>query len=140
MRAQPELAGTVRTLYESSSWAVVQSTRATHASAVAFHLVGGTWRPDRSGKVEVEILGPKPGSTQPRRPQVAITMKAPRALQESGLWVDGTELLEKGGGSPRNGTIYGAPDKNLEPGLHVAVGFAHDTANGTAVAWTFRVR
>jgi hypothetical protein len=137
---QPSLAGTVRTLYQGSEWAVVQSTAAGKANALAFHLVGGRWRPDRSGLVKVDILGPRPGTRgAPAIPQVAIEFKAPTPFVESALWVDGTELQEKGGGTPRRGTIYGAPGQSLAPGAHVAVGYARTATTGTAVAWLFSV-
>ena len=136
--AEPQLAGTVRTLYVSSSWAVVQSSAAGQAHAVAFHLVGGRWRPDRSGRVKIEILGPEPGATAPALPQVAIQFTAATPFVESSLWVDGSELNVQGGGSPRRGTIYGAPAATLKPGDHVAVGYARTKRTGTAVAWVFR--
>jgi hypothetical protein len=102
--------------------------------------LGGAWRPDRSGVVKVTVLGPKPGSKQPPITQVAAEMSAKSDLLESALWVDGTELLEKGGGlTPRRGTLYGAPAKALAPGTHTAVAYARTATHGTAVAWTFRV-
>jgi hypothetical protein len=131
--------GTVKTLYQGTSWSVVQVTKSGHAQAVAFELLGNRWKPDRSGNVKVEILGPQPGSTVVKLPQVAIEITAPAPFIESAIWVDGTELFEKGGGSPTKGTIYGAPAKNLAPGLHVAVGYARTTTTGTAVAWVFHV-
>jgi hypothetical protein len=136
--AEPQLAGTVRTLYVSSSWAVVQSTAAGQAHAVAFHLVGGRWRPDRSGRVKIEILGPRPGATAPRLPQVAIQFAAATPFVESSIWVDGSGLNVQGGGSPTRGTIYGAPAAKLKPGDHVAVGYARTRTTGTAVAWVFK--
>ncbi len=66
-----------------------------------------------------------------------ITAKAP--FVESALWVDGIELAEKGGGSPTEGTIYGAPQHALKPGLHVAVGYARTASRAAAVAWSFVV-
>jgi hypothetical protein len=137
-RQEPTLAGATRTLYKGGDWAVVQSTEGDHASAVAFHLVDGRWHADTHGQVKLEILGPRPGSAQPSQPQVAIGLKSATPLQESALWVDGVELFEKGGGTPTNGTIYGAPDKNLEPGVHYAVGYARNATSGSAVAWTFK--
>jgi hypothetical protein len=137
---QPPLAGVVHTLYQGSEFAVVESTSAGKASAVAFRLVGGRWRADQSRKVKISILGPEPGAPgAPATPQVAIEFKAPARFVESGLWVDGTELQEKGGGSPTSGTIYGAPAKPLKPGVHVAVGFARTATTATAVAWIFHV-
>jgi hypothetical protein len=136
---QPSLAGIVRTLYQGSSWAVVESLSPGHAHAVPFELVGNHWRADESGKVKLKILGPQPGAKAPILPQVAIEFTATKPFVESAIWVDGTELLEKGGGSPTSGTIYGAPARKLKPGPHVAVGYARTATAGTAVAWIFDV-
>jgi hypothetical protein len=111
--------------------------RGAHAAAV--RLVGGTWKADASGRVKLRILGPDRGARSARTPQVAVELLAPARLVESALWVDGTELLEKGGGSPTRATIYGAPARPLKPGRHVAVAYARTAATGTAVAWTFTV-
>jgi hypothetical protein len=129
----PPSPGPGEVLYQGTSWSVVlDGTRAS-----AQHLVGGRWRPDRSGKVRISILGPH--GKAPRRPQVAAELVGDAPLVESALWVDGRELLEKGGGlSPKRGTIYGAPDAALPPGTHVAVAYARTAKHGTAVAWTFR--
>jgi hypothetical protein len=127
--------GTV--LYAGGPWAVV-----LHGGvATAYHLVGQTWHADRSGRVRIDILGPKPGSTVTSIPQVAIQLTAKTPLIESGLWVDGQELAVKGGGiKPEQGTIYGAPAAKLKPGTHIAVGYGRTDATGTAVAWRFKVR
>jgi len=123
-------------LYAGGVWGVTTSG----ARATAWHLVRGVWHADRTGAVKIEILGPKPGSKVAAIPQVAIEMKAKTPLVESGLWVDGVELFEKGGGlDPRVGTIYGAPAHALTPGLHTAVGYGRTATHGTAIAWTFRV-
>jgi hypothetical protein len=122
--------GTV--LYERGGWAVTVSG----SEARAQHLQGATWRTDRSGLVKISILGPH--GTATARPQVAVELTAPKPLVESALWVDGTELLEKGGGlTPRRGTIYGAPAEQLAPGRHVAVAYARTAGHATAVAWSF---
>jgi hypothetical protein len=85
------------------------------------------------------VLGPKPGSRgNPATPQVAAEIAAKTDLVESALWVDGVEVLEKGGGlSPTHGTIYGAPDAPLEAGTHTAIAYGRTATHGTAVAWTF---
>ena len=123
-----------RVLYRGGAWAVVLHG----AQAVAVQLVDGRWRPDRSGRVKIEILGPGPGSTAPKRPQVAAQLTAPADLVESGLWLDGEELQVKGGGSPTLATIYGAPPGPLAAGNHTAVAYGRTPATGTARAWTFR--
>jgi hypothetical protein len=136
--SNPALGGTVRVLYDSGDWAVVQSSAGSKAHAVVLHNDGKAWVPDRTGMVKVAILGPQPGTTAPRLPQAAIEISSKLPFVDSGLWIDGKELFEKGGGSPTKGTIYGSPKKALAPGVHVAVGYARSIANGTAVAWVFK--
>ncbi|HEY4347504.1 MAG TPA: hypothetical protein VGM80_07935 [Gaiellaceae bacterium] len=134
---QPSLAGIVRTLAQGSSWSIVESISSGSAHAVAFRLVKGAWVADQSGRVKIEILGPAPEAHAPILPQIAIEFKSTKPFTQSALWIDGTELQEKGGGSPTEGTIYGAPAHDLKPGPHVAVGFASTATAGTAVAWIF---
>lgn len=123
-----------KTLYRATNgWAVVQQG----AKAVALRLVGGKWRPDRSGAVRVRILGPE--HTVARQPQVAAEISAHGDLAETALWVDGKELLVKGGGTARKGTIYGTTSTPLDPGSHIAVAYGRTATSATAVAWTFRV-
>jgi hypothetical protein len=129
--------GPGKVLYAGGPWAVVSR----NGVATAYHLVGRTWHPDRSGAVKIDILGPQPGQKVASIPQVAIQLTAKTPLIESGLWVDGKELAVKGGGiKPEQGTIYGAPEAKLASGPHVAVGYGRTDTHGTAVAWTFKVR
>ncbi|HEX6762098.1 MAG TPA: hypothetical protein VF094_04795 [Gaiellaceae bacterium] len=121
-------------LYAGGNWGVVL----VDGRATAVHLTNGAWRTDTSGRVEITVLGPRPGSLAPRRPQIAAGLRAPAPMVESGLWVDGQELVAKGGGTPTNGTIYGAPAKPLRAGKHVAVAYARTDTTGTARAWSFR--
>jgi len=123
-----------KVLYSGGDWAVV--TRGDRV--VAAHLENGAWRADRSGIVKVSVLGP--GKRAAARPQVAAEISGPSRIVEEGLWIDGVELLEKGGGvKPSLVTVYGAPDANLKPGSHVAVAYGRTQDHGTAVAWTFTV-
>lgn len=123
------------TIYQGGAWAVVIKGD----SAVALHLAGGEWQPDRSGRVKVSFLGPR-GTVAPIS-QVAAELSAHTPLVESGLWVDGVELLEKGGGlTTTRGTIYGAPGSALARGKHLAVAYARTATAATAVAEVFHVR
>ena len=123
-----------KVLYGGGDWAVV--TRGNQV--VAAHLVNGTWQPDRSGVVKVSVLGPPKSATD--IPQAAAEMSAPSHLVEEGLWIDGKELLEKGGGlTPEKVTVYGAPDKKLAKGKHVLVAYGRTDTHGTAVLYTFTV-
>jgi hypothetical protein len=123
-------------LYAGGDWAVSVS----NGTATAYHLVGGSWRADRSGRVKIAILGPKRGARAAAIPQVAVELLAGKPLVESGIWVDGRELQVKGGGlTPTRGTIYGAPEAPLAKGVHTAVAYGRTDATGTAVAWSFTV-
>jgi hypothetical protein len=127
-------------IYSSADWQVVLAQHGSRPVAQVLHRVNDKAVVDRSHAVKLEILGPKPGEKSTANPpQVAIAMHSKTPLVESALWVDGNELVEKGGGTPTNGTIYGAPLK-LSPGKHTAVGYARTADTGSAVAWTFSVR
>jgi hypothetical protein len=121
-------------LYSGGDWAVVTKGK----TAIAAHLVRGVWTADRAGAVKLEILGPsgKAAST----PQVAVQMTAHAHLIEEGLWVDGVELIEKGGGlTPEKVTVYGAPQHALRKGKHRAIAYGRTDTHGSAVTWTFTV-
>ena len=122
------------TLYAGGDWKVVVDGK----HATAFHRIAGTWKPDTTGAVKIRILGPD-GDVAPT-PQVAAELSATKPLIESGMWVDGQELLVKGGGlTATKGTIYGAPSTPLAKGTHLAVAYGRTGEHATAVAWSFRV-
>lgn len=126
--------GPGQVIYQGGDWAVVVSGGTAHA----LHFAAGSWQPDASGLVKVSIIAPH--GTAAATPQVAAEISAKAPLVESGLWVDGAELLAKGGGlTPNRGTIYGAPDAPLASGRHVAVAYGRTADHATAVAWSFRV-
>jgi hypothetical protein len=123
------------TLYAGGDWAVVVDGD----KATAFQRVSGTWHPDTSRAVKVRVLGPN--GTVASIPQVAAELSAKTPLVESGMWVDGKELLAKGGGlTATRGTIYGAPGAPLAKGKHVAVAYGRTSEHATAVGWSFRVK
>ncbi len=123
-------------LYQGAEWAVsVTGTKAT-----AYRLVGNVWHAERSGEPKIDILGPKPGSKVGAIPQIAFQVTGKTDLADTAMWVDGTEVLGKGGGlTPKQGTIYGALQTKLKPGTHVAVAYGRTATHATAVAWVFRV-
>jgi hypothetical protein len=135
--SKPATPGPGTVVFQGSEWAVVLDG----GKATAQHLVDGKWIPDRSGTVKISILGPDPGSKgNAGILQVAAELSGPTALAESALFVDGTELLEKGGGlNPNRGTIYGAPEEALKPGKHTAIAYGRTATHATAVAWSFSV-
>lgn len=123
-------------LYSGGDWAVVTEG----STAIAARLVRGVWTADRSGAVKLEILGPPKDGRAATTPQVAVQMTAHSHLIEEGLWVDGVELVEKGGGlTPEKVTVYGAPTGKLKPGKHRAIAYGRTDTHGSAVTWTFTV-
>jgi hypothetical protein len=122
------------TLYDGEEWGVVLKGD----RAEVRHLVDGKWEVDTSGAVTLRILGPEPNEAAPNPPQVAVAIRSKAPLVELFMWVDGNRLLEKGGGSSTNFTMYGAPNA-LDPGTHTAVAYARTASTGSAVAWKFKV-
>ena len=124
-------------MYQGTEWAVLIND----GKASVQRLVGDAWQRAPQGTVKITVLGPKPGSNgNPSTPQVAAALSAGEDLAESALWVDGVELLEKGGGlTPTKGTIYGAPAGALRKGRHTAIAYARTATHAFAVAWTFGV-
>ena len=135
--ASPPQPGPGKVVFQGTAWAVVNDG----GKASVQRLVGDAWKPAVQGTVRIRVLGPKPGSTgNPAIPQVAAALSAGSDLAESALWVDGVELLEKGGGlTPKHGTIYGAPASALTRGKHTAIAYARAGTQAAAVAWTFTV-
>ncbi|MGH3267329.1 MAG: hypothetical protein ACRDNS_35705 [Trebonia sp.] len=126
-----------KTIYQGELWAVVVDG----TKAVALRHVGAKWTPDRSGGVKIDILGPKPGSTVAPVTQVAAELSAKTDLADSAIWIDGAEVLTKGGGlTPTRGTIYGASAAPLAKGKHEAIAYGRTATTATAVAWSFSVR
>jgi hypothetical protein len=122
------------TLYEGTDWRVVLKGDRAEVG----HRVNGKWETDTSGAVTLEILGPKPNAVATNPPQVAVAIRSEAPLVELFLWVDGNRLIEKGGGTSTNFTMYGAPNR-LDPGTHTAVAYARSASSGSAVTWKFRV-
>ena len=133
----PPTPGPGQVVYQGTEWAVVIDG----GKASAQHLVGDAWQPAKQGSVKITVLGPKPGSKgNATTPQVAASLSAGAELTESALWVDGVELLEKGGGlTPTKVTVYGAPNANLKRGKHVLVAYGRTASHGTAVVFRFTV-
>jgi hypothetical protein len=119
------------TLYDGGGWRVTLQGE----KAEVLHRVGGRWVVAPAG-VTLEILGPRPNAVAPNPPQVAVAIRSKSPLEQLFLWVDGNRLIEKGGGSATNFTMYGAPSA-LDAGIHTAVAYARTASSGSAVAWRF---
>ena len=118
-------------------WTIVWATKGDTSYAV----VEQDGKPVPAGGLTVRVLGPKPLEQVASIPQVAAAIRAPDAIDNYTLLVDGTPLDAKGGGLYANNiSAYGAPVTALEPGRHVAVAAARAGETAAATAWTFTVR
>jgi hypothetical protein len=93
-----------------------------------------------AGGIAIRPLGPEPGETVGGIPQVAAEFSSPRAIENASLFVDGTALDTKEGGTTVRQTLYGAPASSLSSGRHVVVAAARAGESAAARAWTFSVR
>jgi hypothetical protein len=74
-----------------------------------------------------------------QRTQLAGEADARRPIDQAGLWLDGTAMPARGGGSsPRSMTMF-TPPRRLPVGPHTVVVFASADDDAAARAWTFRV-
>ncbi len=133
-----KLDGTATILFQQTHWAVVSVRKGDAVTAVAFRKANGTWVADRTNAVKVTILGPQPGRSAPKQPQIAAGIATKTPIIETGLWLDGVALVQKAGGSSTSATTYGAPTAAVKAGVHVAIAYARTGTNATAVAWTFK--
>lgn len=127
--------------------AKVQSRDLGGGWSVAWTVVGGkgyaaVFHDGKPAKgVRVTPIGPDPGESVGRIPQVAAGMKASAAIVDYSLFVDDQALDAKGGGlRPQDVTIYGAPASSLSPGPHVALAVARAGDSAGAAVWPFTVR
>jgi hypothetical protein len=121
----------VSRLYDGGEWQVTLEGQ----QARVLHLVDGKWTVAAAG-VKIQILGPKPNKVAPNPPQVAVSITSKAPLKELFLWIDGNRLVEKGGGTATDFTMYGAPNA-LDQGTHTAVAYARTATSGSAIAWKF---
>ncbi len=81
---------------------------------------------------------PEPGSPVGDDQRVGFAVYSSAPDLEGVLWIDGKKETLKGAGGPRF-TRYWAVPEGLGAGSHLAVAFASDNGQATAVAWPFTV-
>ena len=109
-------------------------------AAIVIEYRNGRWRELPRAGVQVQPLGPDPGSVQ-RRPvvQLAAQFSATNRILQAGLWVDNRPVHAKPHGTSTRFTAYGATPR-LRAGRHYAVAFAGAVGSARAKIWSFRVR
>lgn len=108
------------------------------AFAAALRLEADEWLLELGGPIRIRPLRPDPGETVDSLTQVAAEFKASSPILEAGLWLDGTAVPAKSGGtSPSYITVFAEVSK-LALGPHSMVAFVVAGEEASALAWAFR--
>jgi hypothetical protein len=119
----------------------VEGTREHGATAAALDRIGGLWRLELAGPVEVTFLIPSEPGVRTLRPRIGAEFSSSRRpLRTARVWIDGTQLpLEVIGGDTRDLSVSGRPKQALSPGDRVVTSFAASSLNAVATARVLHV-
>jgi hypothetical protein len=108
------------------------------ARALAFPLrsENGAWKIETPGPVQLRILGPQPGSRGVVA-QIGVEVRSPGVLGDGIVFVDGKAVTPKVTPTPKNATVFAKLQPALPAGVHIAVVYAEEGSNASALAWTF---
>ena len=121
-------------------WGLAAATKGAAAYGSALRLDGRRWSVELGGPVRVESVRPEPGERVSGRTQIAAEVKARTAIEDAGLWLNGSALPARGGGlTPKALTMF-ADSGDLAAGRHSAVAFAATAGGASVLAWTFTSR
>lgn len=111
-----------------------------HAYAFPLRRERGQWKVElASGRLQIEILGPQPGSSG-RVQQIAFEAKGAGGGATAVLYADGVTLLSKEYPGKKSSTVFANLSSPLTRGHHNAVAFASRGNSAVAAAWTFVAR
>ena len=116
---------------------LVALSRGGSAYAVPMRLEGDVWRAELPGPVQIDVLGPPPGSRGKFADQIGVEKHGPGGAGVAVLYLDGVTLDTKTASDPDSATIYANFANPLKPGLHTAVAFSSAGGEAAAHAWTF---
>jgi hypothetical protein len=120
----------------SQQFGIVAINRGVAALALPLRNEGGAWKIEAPGPVKIDISGPRPGSSGVVG-QVGIEIHAPGPPSVGLIWVDGQSVEPKIYTGRKSATVFANLAENLSPGTHLAVAYAEEGRDATAVAWTF---
>ncbi len=108
------------------------------ARALAFPLrrENGAWKIETPGPVQFQILGPQPGSHGVVA-QIGVEVRSPGVLGDAIVFVDGKPVQPNLTPTPKNATVFANLKPALPAGVHIAVVYAEEGTNASALAWTF---
>jgi len=116
---------------------LVALSRGGSAYAVPLRREGEFWRVELPGPVQIEILGPPPGSRGKFVNQIGVEKHGAGGAGIALLYLDGVTLDAQTASDVDSATIYANFSGKTQPGLHTAVAFTSAGGNAAARAWTF---
>jgi len=117
---------------------LITLSRGKHAFATAMRRTGPTWLMEIPGPLQLDVLGPPPGSRGKFVKQIGVESHGHQGNGIAILYLDGVTLDPQVYEGPKSATIYANFESTLVPGLHTATAFATAGDNAIARAWTFR--
>jgi len=108
------------------------------AKALAFPLrsENNKWKIETPGPIAIQVLGPQPGSSGPVA-QIGAEVRSPGVLGDAIVFVDGTAVRPTLTPGKGNATVFANLKQALSPGTHIAVVYAEEGKDASALAWTF---
>ena len=94
------------------------------------------WKIETPGPIQIAILGPRPASSG-RVSQIAFEASAPAPIDDAIIFVDGKLYPPNLAPSGKKATVYITLPKPLKRGVHIAVAYAFQGTNVSALAWSF---
>jgi hypothetical protein len=120
----------------SAQFGIVAIRSGIHALAFPLRREQRTWRIETPGPIQIQILGPQPGS-RGRVAQIGVVATAPAPIGDAIIFVDGKLYPPSLAPSGSKATIFITLPKALRRGVHIAVALAEQGSNVSALAWTF---
>jgi hypothetical protein len=116
---------------------LVALSRGSSAYAVPLRREGELWRVELPGPVQIEVLGPPPGSRGKFVNQIGVEKHGAGGAGIALLYLDGVTLDPQTAADADSATIYANFETALKPGRHTAVAFTSAGGQAAARAWTF---
>jgi hypothetical protein len=116
---------------------VVALSRGEDAYAMPLRREGEAWRVELASPVEIDVLGPSPGSRGEFAKQIGVEKHGPGGAGLAVLYLDGVTLDAQTFADQDSATIFANFESDLQPGRHTAVAFTSAGGEAAARAWTF---
>ena len=120
----------------SQLFGIVAIRSGTKALAFPLRNENSKWKIETPGPITIQVLGPQPGSSSPVA-QIGAEVRSPGVLGDAIVFVDGQPVRPTLAPGKGNATVFANLAKPLSPGSHIAVVYAEEGKDASALAWTF---